>query len=81
MEKKLTPVWHDRDQFISINRKNIDPKKNIAFKIMPYGVEWADTQNTPYDFNSVTKFEERTDLGTQTIWFWDPGVHGAHWVP
>ena len=67
-EKKLTPVWHDRDEFISINRENIDPRMNISFKKTPYEVEWADTQHTPYDFNSVTKFEERADLGTQTIW-------------
>ena len=61
-------MWHDRDEFISINRENIDPRMNISFKKTPYEVKWADTQHTPYDFNSVTKFEERVDLGTQSIW-------------
>ena len=51
---------HDRDEFISINRDNIDPKMKIYFDKREYGVAGdypaggVDPQDTPYDFNSVT---------------------------
>ena len=60
-ENKLTPVRHDRDEFISINEDNIDPKRKTDFDKRSYGVAGdhpvggVDTHHTPYDFNSAKK--------------------------
>ena len=55
----LTPVWPDRDDFITLNEENIvsDHRKN--FEKRPYGdaefhtVGSVNHQNTPYDVLSV----------------------------
>ena len=60
-ENKLTPVRHDRDEFISINEDNIDPKRKTDFDKRSFGVAGdhpvggVDTHHTPYDFNSAKK--------------------------
>ena len=55
---------HDRDDFISINWENVDPRRVTDFEKRPYGIAGdhpdggVDTRHTPYDFNSV-KSEKR----------------------
>ena len=52
---------HDRDEFISINEDNIDPKRKTDFDKRSFGVAGdhpvggVDTHHTPYDFNSAKK--------------------------
>ena len=55
----LTPVWPDRDDFITLNVDNIRPGLEHNFAKRPYGDAEFHTsgsvnhQHTPYDFFSV----------------------------
>ena len=55
----LTPVWPDRDDFITLNEENIAPDLMNNFEKRPYGDSDFHTrdsvnhQNTPYDVLSV----------------------------
>ena len=55
----LTPVRHDRDEFVRLNEENIAPKMKNNFKKRPFGdAEFhaagsVDHGHTPYDVQSV----------------------------
>ena len=56
---QLTPVRHDRDEFIRVNDENIAPKMRNNFVKKPYGdagfhtAGSVDPKHTPYDVLSV----------------------------
>ena len=56
---QLTPVRHDRDEFIRVNEENIAPKMQNNFVKRPYGdAEFhtagsVDPKHTPYDVFSA----------------------------
>ena len=58
----LTPVRHDRDDFIHINESNIEPEMRNDFVKREYGnAEFhetgnVDTHHTPYDVASAHRF-------------------------
>ena len=61
----LTPVRHDRDDFIRVNEENIAPDKKTDFAKRPYGdagfhtAGSVDPKHTPYDVLSVIVWEKR----------------------
>ena len=61
----LTPVRHDRDDFIRVNEENIAPDKKTDFAKRPYGdagfhtAGSVDPNHTPYDVLSVIGCEKR----------------------
>ena len=65
MGNQLTPVQHDRDNFIRVNEENIDPKLRTNFEKRPYGdagfhtAGSVDPEHTPYDVLSVIVGEKR----------------------
>ena len=56
---QLTPVRHDRDDFIRVNEENIAPEMKKNFKKSKYGdagfhtARSVDPKHTPYDVLSV----------------------------
>ena len=56
---QLTPVRHDRDNFIRVNKENILPKMRNNFEKRTYGdagfhtAGSVDPEHTPYDLLSV----------------------------
>ena len=61
---QLTPVRHDRDNFIHVNEDNIDPNLRNNFVKRPYGdagdhtAGSVDPKHTPYDVLSVIVWEK-----------------------
>ena len=59
MGSQLTPVRHDRDDFIRVNEDNIAPKMKNNFEKREYGdagfhtAGSVDPEHTPYDLLSV----------------------------
>ena len=55
----LTPVRHDRDDFVLVNKENILPKVKGNFEKRPFGDDVfntagsVDPKHTPYDVLSV----------------------------
>ena len=51
----LTPVRHDRDDFVLVNEENILPKVRGNFEKRPFGdvAGSVDPKHTPYDILSV----------------------------
>ena len=55
----LTPVRHDRDDFVLVNKENILPKVKDNFEKRPFGDDAfntagsVDPKHTPYDVLSV----------------------------
>ena len=62
---QLTPVRHDRDNFIRVNEENIAPEMKNNFEKRPYGdagfhtAGSVDPKHTPYDVLSVIVCEKR----------------------
>ena len=62
---QLTPVRHDRDNFIQVNEENIDPNLKDNFVKRPYGdaafhtAGSVDPKHTPYDVLSAIVWEKR----------------------
>ena len=60
---QLTPVRHDRDNFIRVNKDNIVPEMLNNFEKRPYGDAAlhtdgsVDPKHTPYDVLSVIVWE------------------------
>ena len=61
---RLTPVRHDRDDFIRVNEENIEPNLVGNFERRPYGDAGfhtggsVDPEHTPYDVLSVIVCEK-----------------------
>ena len=64
MGSQLTPVRHDRDKFIRVNKENILPKMKNNFVKRPYGdagfhtAGSVDPEHTPYDLLSVIELSK-----------------------
>ena len=64
----LTPVRHDRDDFIRVNEENIAPDMRNNFEKRPYGdagfhtAGSVDPKHTPYDVLSVIVRKESSLL-------------------
>ena len=61
---QLTPVRHDRDDFIRVNEENILPKMKNNFVKRPYGdagfhtAGSVDPEHSPYDLLSVIELSK-----------------------
>ena len=78
MGSQLTPVRHDRDDFIRVNEENILPKMKNNFVKRPYGdagfhtAGSVDPEHTPYDLLSVIELsKEGAYQAVQKIFYWD----------
>ena len=68
MGSQLTPVRHDRDDFIRVKEDNIAPKMKNNFEKREYGdagfhtAGSVDPEHTPYDLLSVKVCEKRMSI-------------------
>ena len=59
LQNVLTPVWPDRDDYITVNEENMLPDKSKNFLKRPYGdadfftAGSVNPHHTPYDYFSV----------------------------
>ena len=71
---RLTPVRHDRDDFIHVNEENIEPNLVGNFEKRPYGDAGfhtdgsVDSEHTPYDVLSVIVCEKRFSFFLILFW-------------